>query len=140
MARGMRFTEAELDRMRHGLNAKRGAIVPEPPPKPSKYRNVRTTTEDGTFASKREAERASHLKLLEKSGHITALQYQVRFKLMATGVLGVQHFETYVCDMVYFDIHHRKWVCEDVKGVRTPDYTRKKRLMRELYGLEVIET
>ena len=78
MSRVVRYTEAEFQRLY-------GRSTTPSTPKPSKYRNVRTTTEDGTFASKREAERASHLKLLEKAGHITALQYQVRFKLMATG-------------------------------------------------------
>jgi hypothetical protein len=141
MGRGLRLTEQEIARLGARYKALAQATTAHSAkPSRSKYNNVKTTTEDGTSDSQLEAKRAAHLKMLERAGHITGLSRQVRFRLMATGVVGVQHFETYVADFVYFDIHHRRFVVEDTKGYRTRDYQRKKRLMRELYGLEIVES
>lgn len=137
MAHALRLTPAELARMpryRHLVEAVAGGA------KPSKYRNERTVTEDGGFDSRREAARYAQLKLLEKAGHITAIARQVRFALTLITLDGPRKIETYVADFVYFDIASRAWRCEDSKGFRTADFIRKKRLMRELYGIEVIET
>jgi hypothetical protein len=141
MGRGLRFSEREIARLgsRYKGLAKATTAHTAKPAR-SKYNNVKTTTEDGTFDSKLEAKRAAHLKMLERAGHITGLSRQVRFALMATSIVGVQHFETYVADFVYFDIHNRRFVVEDTKGHRTRDYQRKKRLIRELYGLEIVES
>lgn len=135
--KGVRFSEDDLrknPRYRHLVSgaAKSG--------KPSKYHNVITTTPDGTFDSAKEAQRFGALKLLEKAGEITGIARQVRFRLSVRTPAGVQHIDTYVADFVYFSIPERMWIAEDYKGFRTRDYLRKKRLMLELYGIQVLET
>lgn len=100
----------------------------------SKYRNVRTEVDGITFASKKEAKRYWELKLLERAGEITGLELQRRFTLEANG----QKICEYVSDFDYFD-RHGSQVVEDAKGVRTPVYKLKKRLMKVLLGIDVQE-
>jgi hypothetical protein len=103
-----------------------------PKKRPSKFNAQRTETEDGVFDSKREAVRFASLKMLAKGREITGLARQVRFDLNEGG--------TYIADFVYLDRRTQKWVVEDSKGCRTPVYKRKAKLMRELYGIEILET
>jgi hypothetical protein len=107
----------------------------------SKYKNVRTRG----FASKREAARYDELKLLEKAGEICALQCQVKFPLQVEGKLIC----TYIADFCY-RLKNEKFsnneelvgelVVEDVKGVRTPIYRLKAKLMKAVYGIKILET
>ncbi|MGD9714830.1 MAG: DUF1064 domain-containing protein [Thermomicrobiales bacterium] len=102
--------------------------------KPSKYKAVRTTLDGITFASKREAERYATLKLLEKAGDITKLELQPRYPL----VVNDQLVGNYVADFRYRD-EQGNTVVEDAKGVKTPVYKLKKKLMKAIYGIEVRE-
>lgn len=118
----------------------RGRKVEAPRPRKAKYNAQPTVTADGRFDSKAEAARWEELKLLERAGHITALQRQVTFKLTMLSADGPVLVDTYRADFVYFDIPNRKFVTEDRKGYRTSDYLRKKRLMLELYGIDIQES
>lgn len=134
---GVRFTAEDLRKNPRYVHLVAGVAGA----KPSKYHNVITHTLDGKFDSQREAARFNELKILEKAGKITALQRQVTFKLLLNAADGgVQHIESFRADFVYFLIAERKWITEDCKGVRTRDYLRKKRLLRELYGIEIAES
>ena len=76
------------------------------------------------------------LKLLERAGVIKDLRRQVPYILINKSSYG--RAIKYVADFVYLE--NGQLVVEDVKGVRTPVYKLKKRLMAEIYGIEVKET
>lgn len=140
---GVRFSEAELrknPRYAH-LVAAAARETSKPARGESKYHNQLTDTPDGTFDSKREAIRWGELKLLEKGGLVTGLQRQVRFKLFSTTITGgVALLETYVADFVYVEIPEGRFVVEDTKGAITQTYQRKRRLMKQLYGITILES
>lgn len=117
--------------MKNQITAKEYQDMINKPSKKSKFGNVRVETEDGNFDSKREAKRFKELKLLEKANEITALSRQVRFNLQ--GVV-------YVADFVYFNIKERQWIIEDSKGAKTQVYLNKKKLMKNILGIEIKET
>lgn len=101
--------------------------------KPTKYKAVRT---DG-YASKKEAKRAAELELLEKLGEIEGLEKQPMFTLMHKDELGPA--VRYVADFYYLDRHTDKYVVEDVKGMRTPVYKLKRRLLFHIHGIRITE-
>ena len=104
--------------------------------KPHKY-NAKPCVVDGQrFASRKEANRYSELKLLERAGKLSDLQTQVRYALEVNGIL-ISH---YVADFKYFDLEKREWVVEDAKGFKTDVYRIKQKMMRALYGIEILET
>lgn len=99
-----------------------------------KYGAKATTVDGHRFASQAEARRYGELKLLEKAGEITNLELQPKYPLLVNGVV-IAH---YVGDFRY----HVKGlpVVEDVKGVKTPLYRLKKKMLRAQYGIEIAET
>ena len=110
--------------------------------KPSKYRNIRTKVDGITFASKREAKRYTELKLLERAGEISHLELQPRFPLEVEG----EKICVYVADFQYWDHDSERTGAlpgrchvEDVKGVRTPVYKLKKKLVEALYDVVIEE-
>lgn len=109
------------------------------PPKAHKYHARRT---DG-YASAREAKRATELRLLERAGKIAELREQVKFELLpAAKELGYPRPLTYIADFIYIDWPRTRAatsVVEDSKGVRTPVYRLKKRLMKQLMGINITE-
>src|SRR4051812_28082113 len=111
-------------------------------PARSKYRAVRTEVDGIVFASKREAKRYSELKMLRDSGHIFLLVRQPRYRLVVNG----KHCGDYVADFEYFpmkaggtEYDPGRKVIEDVKGVKTPVYRLKKKLVEAIYGIEIRE-
>ncbi len=99
-----------------------------------KYHNVLTEVDGVVFHSKREAARYAELKMLVRSGIISNLELQKRFQLTVNGV----KICAYVCDFSYIDQSGRE-VVEDVKGVRTRDYSIKAKLMLAIHAIRVIE-
>lgn len=87
------------------------------------------------FASKAEGRRYSQLKLMERAGEICSLVLQPKYPL----VVGEQHIATYRGDFFYVDCGTGKFILEDVKGVRTPVYKLKKKLVEALYGISITE-
>jgi len=102
----------------------------------NKYKAKRTTVDGITFASQGEARRYQELKLLERAGAISYLERQQRYPLAVNG----QAICDYVADFVYFDPVRQKWIVEDFKGVRTPEYRLKAKLMRACHGITILET
>ncbi|HZG00410.1 MAG TPA: DUF1064 domain-containing protein [Chitinophagales bacterium] len=105
--------------------------------KPSKYRNVKVETADGTFDSKREYNRWCELKIHEHVGAIAELQRQVKYTLQVPAEGGAQIICTYIADFVYKC--DGKTVVEDSKGYRTKEYKLKKKLMLAIHGIEIKE-
>jgi len=100
--------------------------------KKSKYSAIKTTVDDVKFDSKKEAARYGALKILNKARHISKPIMQYEFSL-GTGI-------SYRADFVYFDYLKREWIVEDVKGMRTPEYKLKKKLLEEQTGIKIKET
>ena len=111
-------------------------------------------TVDGiTFDSKREATRYLELKTLEKAGKISLLERQKKFVLIPAqyepDIIGprggkkkgklLEHECAYVADFVYYDEEAKEIVIEDTKGVRTPDYIIKRKLLLWLRGYQIRE-
>lgn len=103
-------------------------------------------TVDGiVFDSVREAERYVTLKMVERAGGIRNLRLQVPFrwecKCFANGrecnSLARNKYEKYLVDFTYEQ--DGKTVYEDVKGMRTKEYKRKKRIVEELFQIEITE-
>lgn len=99
----------------------------------SKYRNKRTAG----FASKKEHRRYQELALLESAGKITNLTLQPRYQLLPSE--GRDRAIYYVADFSYWDIERDCRVVEDVKGFKTPEYRLKKRLMKFINGIDIVE-
>jgi hypothetical protein len=85
------------------------------------------------FASKAEANRFILLRQLERQGDITDLETQPKFKVAVAG----HHICNYLADFRYKQDGAE--VIEDVKGVRTPVYKLKKKLVEALHGIEIME-
>lgn len=102
----------------------------------SKYRNQKTEVSGLIFDSKKEATRYLELKVLERAGKIRALAMQPSYDIWAND----QRICRYKADFYYIDNETGKPVVEDCKGMRTPVYRLKKKLMLILNGIEIKET
>ena len=102
--------------------------------------NARKTVVDGiVFHSAAEANRYKILKILEKAGHIRALKLQVPFiyYCIIEESLDYKKIFTYYADFMY--IENEKTIIEDVKGMKTPVYRLKKKLIEAYYGIKITE-
>lgn len=100
----------------------------------SKYGNRKTVVDGQVFDSQREAQRWQELRLLERAGEIARLARQTRWALRVNGVL----VGSYVDDFDYINATGR-FVVEDAKGVRTPVYRLKRKLMQAIHGIDIVE-
>ena len=123
----------------------------------SKYKSVKTRSSDGILHdSKKEAERWEELLLLQRAGKIRELKRQVRYILIPTQYETIERYGQkgqrlkdqvrmverpciYIADFVYHK-DSGELVVEDCKGVRTPGYTIKRKLMLQVYGIRILET
>lgn len=92
----------------------------------SKYGAIKTTVDNVVFASKKEAKRYSELRLLERAGQINNLELQPKFPLIVNGVKVCD----YLGDFAFFE--NNKRVIEDVKGMKTPVYRLKRKILLAL--------
>lgn len=106
----------------------------------SKYNNSK---HDG-YDSKKEARRATELKLLEKAGVISHLQEQVVYELIPSQyriVSGkkkcIERAMKYIADFQY--VENGNTVVEDAKGFRTDVYRIKKKLMLYFHDIQIKE-
>jgi hypothetical protein len=102
--------------------------------KTSKFKSRKTTVDGIEFHSTKEARRYSELRLLERSGAILRLELQPRYDFVLNGVkLGF-----YKADFRY--VENGQIVVEDVKGMTTPMYNLKAKMMRAFHGVTIRET
>lgn len=87
------------------------------------------------FDSRAEAVRYQELLLLGTAGELDNLELQPMFRFVVNGL----HIATYRADFAYRALPSGELVIEDVKGVKTPVYSLKKRLLRALFGIEIRE-
>lgn len=119
----------------------------------SKYHAKKVSIQGETFDSKREARRFLELQMMEKAGRISGLQRQKKFVLVpaqyepdTTGPRGgrikgklLEREVAYYADFVYWDKDAKEFVIEDTKGVRTPEYIIKRKLMLWINGFQIRE-
>jgi len=99
-------------------------------------------TRDGIlFGSKLERIRYDELKLLERAKAIEYVRRQVPFTLLAwsAGLGRSVEIGKYIADFCYFDAKLKRDIVEDVKGMRTPVYQLKKKMVKACYGIEIHE-
>jgi len=104
--------------------------------KRNKYGAVKTEVDGIKFDSKAEAKRYKELKMLSSTGVIADLNLQPRYDLVINGV----KCGFYKADFVYWDVENNCSVVEDVKGMKTPVYRLKKKLMFAIHGIDILET
>lgn len=131
------MTAQEARDMQDRVNAKAKPTVnpfSDKPKKKSKYHNVKTIVDGIPFDSKAEAKRYGELKLMERVGQIFDLELQKKYSIDINGV----HICNYIADFVYSNVYKIENV-EDTKGMRTPIYNLKKKLMKAVHGIEITE-
>lgn len=101
---------------------------------PAKYRSKETVVDGTTFDSKHEAERWSINLIREKAGQISGLKRQVKIPL----TVNRTHCGYLIVDFAY--IENGVTVYEDAKGFKTPLYRLKKRLVKAIHRIEILET
>jgi hypothetical protein len=89
-----------------------------------KFKAIRCEEDGIKFASKKERKRYQELKLLKEKGDVVQFLPQIPFRLPG----GVK----YICDFQVF-WSDRTVSFEDVKGIKTPQYKNKKKLVEALY-------
>ena len=120
----------------------------------SKYGSKKITVDGETFDSMKEYRRFCELRLMEKAGLITNLQRQVKFLLIPAqyehyprfgkngkplkpGKRLIEKECAYYADFVYTE--KGQDVVEDTKGVRTPEYIIKRKLMLHIHRIRIQE-
>lgn len=98
----------------------------------NKFRNEPKTVDGIRFASKLEANRYLQLKMMKAGGLITDFIIQQTFHLEVNGF----HICRYIADFVITWADGRVTV-EDTKGVETPEFKIKKKLMLAIHGIEI---
>lgn len=121
--------------------------------KNSKY-NAKKVIYDGiTFDSRKEMRRYGELTMLERAGKITDLRMQVKYVLIPVqrepDIIGpkggrkpgklLEKECAYYADFVYHDLSNGETIVEDTKGMRTPEYIIKRKLMLWVHGIRVRE-
>lgn len=109
---------------------------------PTKYNNKKTVAFGIKFDSKKEAARYRDLKLLEAAGEIKDIKLQVKFPLLPVqrdeqGKL-VERAAAYVADFTYWT-KAGEFVVEDTKGIKTPEYILKRKMMYYFHRIKVKE-
>lgn len=99
----------------------------------SKYGNRKVEAEGFKFDSQAEYKRFTALRLLVLGNYISDLEVHPRFPLVVNGV----KVGTYIGDFRYTE--NGQSATEDVKGVKTAVYQLKKKLVKALYNVDIVE-
>lgn len=105
--------------------------------KQSKYLNKKTELHGVTFDSQKEAGRYQELLWMERAGLIRNIELQPRYDLIVNG----KKCGFYKADFRYEETATGAIVTEDVKHpmTRTAVYALKKKLVKALYDIDIIE-
>lgn len=118
----------------------------------SKYNAHKVEFEGMTFDSRKELRRYKTLRQLEEEGQIFNLQRQVKFVLIPAihepDIIGprggrkpgklIERECSYYADFKYLDAQGRQ-IVEDTKGMKTPDYIIKRKLLLYIHGIRIKE-
>ncbi len=100
----------------------------------SKYGNKWTEVDGIKFQSQREAKRYGQLKMLQMAKEISDLRLQVPYELNPSGTFSYKYY----ADFEYLTKDGDK-VTEDVKGMKTNVYKKKRALMLKVHGITIKE-
>jgi hypothetical protein len=114
---------------------KGGQLQIDSTPKKSKYGNNKVIIDNIEFDSQKEGDRYKLLKTMVKAGVISMLQLQVPYELNQGGTHSLQ----YIADFVYVETATGETIVEDVKGFRTKEYKKKRRLMKKVHNIKIKE-
>lgn len=106
----------------------------------SKFRNTKVETEFGTFDSKKELRRYMVLLDMQRNGEIQDLKRQVPYELIPSQRIGgkvVERAVKYIADFTYYK--DGDFVVEDTKGMKTPEYVIKRKMMLYFKGIRIKE-
>ncbi len=107
----------------------------------SKYGNHKVVVDGEKVAdSKHEYSRLCELEVLQRAGEIKDLQTQVRYKLIPNQKIcgKTERGVSYIADFVYWT-KNDKFICEDAKGHRTDAYIIKRKMMKLIHNIDVVE-
>jgi|SRR6185295_10992318 len=134
--RSSRITLSDLKKSKVAhLNQKIFQEAEKPVKKKSKYNNTKIEVDGIVFDSVKEANRYKELRLLLKVGEIGLLKRQVEYELNPGGTYSLK----YLSDFEYIITETGENVVEDVKGFRTREYLKKRRLMKKVHGIIIKE-
>lgn len=124
--RGPQFGTRQKDKRRSKFNARKVAL-------------------DGiTFDSAKEAHRYQQLQLEVRHGTVSDLKLQVDFPIHSTRPTGERvAVAKYVADFTYtrhYADGDEEFIVEDAKGVQTPEFRLKKKLVEVEHGVEILLT
>lgn len=104
--------------------------------KQSKYKNKKIIIDGIKFDSQKEGYRYLYLKRLQEIDTITELELQKAFKLQPKYINNNgEHIRAikYIADFFYYDKKTKKYIVEDVKGIKTEVYKLKKKIFEYQY-------
>lgn len=121
----------------------------------TKYHNKKVKIGDMVFDSRKEARRYNELVLLQRAGEISDLKRQVEIELIPNQYIIEERYSKsgkrlkdkmillerkvcYVADFVYKDKDGME-IVEDTKGIKTPDYILKRKMLLFLKGIRINE-
>ena len=103
--------------------------------KPSKYRAKRTQNNDGTFSdSRKEAVLDAEFMSMVKNKGVLSVVRKERFAFILNDI----KICSYECDWAVYYRDGRKEVF-DAKGVKTPVYKIKKKMMKAFFNIDIQE-
>jgi hypothetical protein len=102
----------------------------------SKYHARKVESNEERFDSMGEYKRWQMLQLQEHAGDIRNLKRQIRYDLIINGVNCGYYRADFEYDLVATGAH----IVEDFKGFKTPVYNLKKKLMKAIHGIDILES
>lgn len=102
--------------------------------KPNKYGAKKTVVDGITFDSRAEARYYVQLKLREQAGEVGGVELQRPFAVL--GPKG-ELITTYKADFAFWDFTEDRFRVIDVKGVETPVFRLKRKMVKAFLGIDV---
>lgn len=114
--------------------------LPKPPAaRRSKFGSKKYETMGITFDSVGEGHHYERLVLLQRAGDILTIKRQVEYDLIIKDLDGKDFvLESYRADFVV-EFANGDTEIQDYKGFRTKEYIRKKKWMKRVLGLDIVE-
>jgi len=106
----------------------------------SKYGAKPTVVDGHRFGSLAEAKRAAVLKLRERAGEISGLEFHPVYEIVIDGrpvKMRNGHIARYTADSRYFEDGER--IVEEVKGHIVRDYPLRRAIIEHIYGVKIRE-
>ena len=110
--------------------------------KAHKYKAIKTVVDGITFDSKKEADHFKKLTLLQKAGKIQGLINQLPFSWIekhSHDGKDIVFKRRYIADFLYYDVELKKTIIVDVKGYKTAEYKKKKKIVEQIFSIKITE-